>query len=233
MPALRRCRGTADEYAAIAAVHRRAAEHDGRDLHSVLESLPGPADIAALAGLDQRVVELDGRVVGHVHLTSWTEEDGTRVFLHRGRLHPDFRDRGLGTTMLAWAERRARAKAVDLPAARTTVLGANASRAEPAATALLLDHGYAPVLRLGEYRRPANAALPEAPSTDVEIRPTTDPVDHGRLWDLVELGYHGRFAVRVGTPAGRQRFIDRAAAMTWLAAWDGPTLVGCAGLAPS
>ncbi|MFD5318764.1 GNAT family N-acetyltransferase [Streptomyces sp. NPDC127098] len=228
MPVLRRCRGTADEYAAVAVVHRHAAEHDGRDPHSVLEPLPDAEAVAALAGLDQRVVEADGRVVGHVFLTSWLEEDGTRVILHRGRLHPAFRGRGIGTTMLTWAERRAHALAAT---ATTTVLGANAARAEPAATALLLDHGYAPALRLGEYRLPADAALPGTPSAEVEIWPVTDPTDHGRLWDLVELAYHGRPAIPVGTPAARRRFIDRAASMTWLAAWQGNTLAGCAGLA--
>ncbi|MGP3970300.1 GNAT family N-acetyltransferase [Streptomyces sp. 6N223] len=233
---LRPARGTEGEYAAIAEVHRRGAEHDGLDPRSALEPVPSAADVAERAGaladpgLDQRVVEAGGRLVGHVYVVWWPEEDGTRVFLHRGCLLPEFRGRGIGTAMLGWAERRARAMAASLPPGRD-VLGGNAARRETAATSLLLDHGYAPALRLGEYRYRLPGGAPVAEPHGTGVRAATTDEEYAALWELIEVSYRGRPGIPLGTEAHRRRFVERARSMTWLAAWDGAAPVGCTGLA--
>jgi ribosomal protein S18 acetylase RimI-like enzyme len=241
---LRECPGTTDTYAALAGIHRRAALHDGLDPRSALEPLPSAATIAARAAAladparDQRVAEVDGRLVGHTSVVSWPEEDGTRVFLHRACLLPAYRGRGIGTALLGWAEGRARAMAAALPRddglpAGPDVLGGNAARTETEATALLVGHGYRPALRLGEYRLPAGTPLgePPPPPSGIEVRPAATPGEYAALWELVELSYRGRPGVRVGSAAGRRRFVERAPSMIWLAAWRGRDPVGCTGLA--
>ncbi|MBO0777324.1 MAG: GNAT family N-acetyltransferase [Ktedonobacteraceae bacterium] len=81
-------------------------------------------------------------MIASIRLSWWTEADGTRLYLHLGRVVPQWRGRGLGTAMLRWAEERIRALANEHPTNGKGVLGANASSTEKTATELLLNEGY-------------------------------------------------------------------------------------------
>jgi GNAT superfamily N-acetyltransferase len=105
--------------------------------------IPRRFDVEQLLGRgDHQPVEVEGEPVGYGRVLWWVERDGTRVYLHLGKVVPAWRGRGIGTAILGWAERRARQLAAALPAAGRHELAANASETEVEATALLRDAGY-------------------------------------------------------------------------------------------
>jgi ribosomal protein S18 acetylase RimI-like enzyme len=227
------------EFAALAEVHRRSAEHDGLDPHLVLEPPPDAEALRARSeGLadpvgDQRVVEAAGLVIGQVDVLRWTEDDGTRVVLHRGCLAPEYRGRGIGSAMVEWAERRAWIILAAVPRdpqlpMGPDLLGANAPRGARASTELLRGLGYTPRLRLGEFQLADGAprsALPPAPEGMV-LGFAIGPAEYAEMWQLNELAYRGRPGKSAGTAAGRARFVEASASMVCLTAWNSGQLAG-------
>lgn len=102
------------DHGAMAAVRLGCAERDRIDARSIVEGIPTAAELAeGSAKLDdpsenQVLVEYGGGVVGYSTIRWWQERDGTWLYLHRGYLLPEHRGRGVGSTMLDWAESRIR-----------------------------------------------------------------------------------------------------------------------------
>jgi ribosomal protein S18 acetylase RimI-like enzyme len=89
---------TRDDVPALLALWEVAAENDARPTDSAekVETLLVRDPDACL------VAELDGRVVGSL-IAGW---DGWRAHLYRLAVHPDARRLGIGTALLAEAEKR-------------------------------------------------------------------------------------------------------------------------------
>jgi mycothiol synthase len=121
-------------------------EIDAIDPLSTLEQIPtAPEMRASLAARDPQNVLFafhGEEMIAALRLSWWTEADGTWLYLHLGRVVPEWRGRGLGTAMLHWAEERIRALATEHPTHGKAVFGANASSTEKTATELLLNEGY-------------------------------------------------------------------------------------------
>lgn len=133
--------------AALYVALMEACQHvDAIDPYSTLESLPTveetAEDFASLDPQDILVTLVHEQMIGCVITTWWEEEDGTWLFLHLGRIVPQWRGHGLGTAFVHWAEQHLRAKAQKLPTNGKGTFGANASSTETSATALLLNEGY-------------------------------------------------------------------------------------------
>ncbi len=116
-------------------------EIDAIDLLSTLEEIPTVEEMRAdFADRDPQNVlfALHGdEMIASIRLSWWTEADGTWLYLHLGRVVPQWRGRGLGTALLHWAEERIRALANEHPTNGKGVFGANASSTEKTATELL------------------------------------------------------------------------------------------------
>jgi len=148
--------GEAD-YPAMAAVHEGSWEWDRIDSQSARERIPTAADLAGAfaeappGGPDILIAEVAGQVVGYNHvLHRWTEETGTRVYLHLGYLLPAWRGRGIGGAMLHWARERIRAIARDERQAGSTTFATNVTSTEREAGALMRQNGYTDVRRLSD-----------------------------------------------------------------------------------
>ena len=119
---------------------------DGIDPYSTMDTVPTVEEMAEyLASLDPRnmlVASVQEQMIGFVRVSWWEEEDGTWLFLHVGRVLPEWRGRGLGTSFVYWAERRLRVIATNYPTNGKGTFGANASNTEVSATELLLNEGY-------------------------------------------------------------------------------------------
>ncbi len=76
------------------------------------------------------LVEASGATVACCTVTSWTEGDGTTVYLSLGWVLPDWRNQGIGTSLLRWAEDRARTLAALQPNTGKAELAGNASETE-------------------------------------------------------------------------------------------------------
>lgn len=121
-------------------------EVDAIDPLSTLEGIPTVEEMrASFADRDPRNVlfALHGEeMIAALHLSWWTEADGTWLYLHLGRVVPAWRGHGLGTALLHWAEGQIRTLAAEHPTHGKGVFGANASSTETTATGLLLNEGY-------------------------------------------------------------------------------------------
>ena len=121
-------------------------EIDAIDPLSTLEEIPTVAEMrASFADRDPQNVlfAFDGdEMIAALRLSWWTEADGTWLYLHLGRVAPEWRGHGLGTALLHWAEDRIRTLAAEHPTHGKGVFGANASSTETTATELLLNEGY-------------------------------------------------------------------------------------------
>jgi ribosomal protein S18 acetylase RimI-like enzyme len=135
-----------DDAPAYVGLIEACREIDAIDPLSTLEEIPTVEDMrAAFADRDPQTVlfALHGdEMIAALRLTWWTEADGAWLYLHLGRVAPDWRGRGLGTALLHWAEDRIRTLAAEHPTNGKGVFGANASSTEKTATELLLNEGY-------------------------------------------------------------------------------------------
>ncbi|MFD7623856.1 GNAT family N-acetyltransferase [Streptomyces sp. NPDC059802] len=228
----RPCRDDED-HSAMAAVRLGCAERDRVDAHSVVEGLPTAAEIAAASdkleepSRNQILVVRDGSVVGYSTIRWWQERDDTWLYLHRGYLLPEYRDQGIGSAMLSWAEERIRRLAVQHGTARTAVIGANAMTSEQDATALLFATGYRRVFSLVELELDDLQQLPE-PGSELPAGIWTGPIgtSHYRAaWSTVvdsyaDTGFTQKWPF--------QDFVDTADPACWRAAWNGQDMVGVA-----
>src|SRR5437660_3502996 len=77
---------------------------DAIDPYSTLESLPTveetAEDFASIDPQDILVTLVHEQMIGCVITTWWEEEDGTWLFLHLGRIVPQWRGHGLGTAFV-------------------------------------------------------------------------------------------------------------------------------------
>ncbi len=217
----------------ILRVRLACREGGGVDRWSVVEPYPTAREVAEVAAgvadprRDQALVEHDGSVVGHVTITSWRDQDGTEVYLHRGWLLPELRGRGIGTAMVRWAERRIAALVTAHDTADRACYAANAADAEPEAVALLTDLGYQRVFGLTEFERTRLDDLPPLPRAlpgGAALRPV-EQAHYRPVWEMVRDAY-----ADTGNVGGWdfQGFAQGAEPAHWQVAWDGTEVVGAA-----
>ena len=117
IPALR-CRYFADEadFEALLAVIEACEEHDRIDPLSSEAGLPTLEELAASfttaenidLDKDLLLVCLGYEVIGFQWVRWWPQADDTWVYYHRGRVVPRWRNHGIGTATMHWAENRIR-----------------------------------------------------------------------------------------------------------------------------
>jgi len=104
--------------------------------------------------------------VGYSATKWWRETDGTRVYLTRGWVVPEWRGRGIGRAMLRWAESRLRAIAATHPRDGQPFLAAHARSSETDTAALLADAGYRVAFTVLEYEMADLSHAAALPSPD-------------------------------------------------------------------
>ncbi|HEV8190597.1 MAG TPA: GNAT family N-acetyltransferase [Ktedonobacterales bacterium] len=229
-----------DAATSIADIRSRCASPDGVDPSSTLEYVPSlaaqRANIAhALEAEEQenwRLVEAGVEPVACGTVTSWAETDSTTAYLSPGWVLPDWRNQGIGTALLRWAEDRARRLAALQPNGGKAELAGNASETEVAATALLRDAGYEVAFTMVEMEHQLLHHLDEPPLPDrIAIRPAGSE-QFQAIGASVAQSYHasrphGRFDVS-DTPDEYAQFLAGAEhdPTLWQAAWDGDQVAG-------
>ncbi|MCT2548053.1 GNAT family N-acetyltransferase [Streptomyces atratus] len=220
------------DHGAMAAVRLGCAERDRIDARSIVEGIPTAAELAeGSAKLDdpsenQVLVEYGGGVVGYSTIRWWQERDGTWLYLHRGYLLPEHRGRGVGSTMLSWAEGRIRRLVQQHGTTPTAVFGANALASEQDATALLLDKGYRRVFSLVELELTDLRQLPEAKPLPAGVRVgAVDPGSYRAVWKTVVDSYADAAFTERWT---FESFLATAEPTCWRAAWEGDRVAAVA-----
>jgi GNAT superfamily N-acetyltransferase len=164
--------------AGMAQVHEARKAHDGVDELSSWEVIPTAKDLHDLVSRDHAdtlIAEINDEIVGYTTLEWWMQDDSTAVYLHVGYVAPDQRNRGIGSTMIAWAEQRIRELTVQHGRVGKIEFAANGSSSEPDTNKLLLDHGYHVAWTQVDFDFPATHDAPILPLPEgIELRTVTE-----------------------------------------------------------
>ncbi len=221
------------DYPALAEHLTSVNVHDGHEEVDTAESLRHDWEHRDSIDLDQDVIvaELDGRIIGSAG-HDWRQR-GERIFHHlHAEVQPEFRGRGLGRTLLGWAERHASA---GLAAGRIGaalpyphVLSVWAAPNTPGVHPLMTHFGYSIESYGMMMLRNLADPIPDRPMPDgLEIR-LVRPEDHRAIWNAdVE-------AFRDHRDPGERTEADYVSAFTdpttdasiWQVAWDGEEVAG-------
>ncbi|MFN8440285.1 MAG: GNAT family N-acetyltransferase [Caldilineaceae bacterium] len=155
--AFRRLRDEND-YVQMAAVHAGSQVWDRIDPLSARESIPTAEDLAdtfpeveARDNPNMLLAQVNDRVVGYNHVWwRWTEETGTRVYLHLGFLLPECRGKGIGSALLHWSQQRIREIVQEEQHQGPMTFATNVSSTEREADQLIQHAGYTAVRRLSD-----------------------------------------------------------------------------------
>ncbi len=221
----------------MALVHEGSAAADHIDADSTLENIPTAKNLEnklndnhRVPATDILIAEVEGRIVGYTQVGHWTETDGTRLHIIHAHLLPEFRNKGIGTAQLAWAEKRSLEISRQLPAAKHSFLGGNASSAQPDRIKLLEDHGYQWTFSLVEMANNdlhavGSSGLPEG----FALKPV-EPAHIRAVWDANNKAYQGRDFISEPTEEEYQSFVSSAGNDfdLWQVAWQGSRVAGFA-----
>lgn len=207
-------------------------EIDAIDPLSTQETIPTVEEArATFAGYDPQHVlfALHGEeMIAWIAITWWTEADGTWLYLHQGRVAPQWRGRGLGTAMLHWAEERIRVLAGTHPTNGKRMFGANASSTEKAATELLLSEEYRCVYTsvLMDFTDFDQLTEPRLP-VQIERR-DVQPNQLRLIWEADAHFWAGTFWGPVPSEETYQKFLHQPDLdpTLWQVAWDQDQPVG-------
>ena len=185
----------ADLQKAVAIADRDDEIQSAENLQIDVENKPGFRDCAGPA--DRRGRRADRRSADGTA----TIRDGHPVHYLFGRVHPDWRRRGIGRALFRWNERRARDRAAAEPefAGPGAVLGSWASEFEPGAQALYESEGYEVVrYAFTMIQRHVQDADPIPMPEGIELRPVT-PDQHRPIFDADDEAFRDHFEHRAAT----------------------------------
>jgi ribosomal protein S18 acetylase RimI-like enzyme len=222
----------ASDWAALAELQRLAAIADQDDeipsaenLRIELENRP-----AFVIARDLLIAEVDGQLVGEANGTATIRGEGYPVHMLWGRVHPDWRRRGIGRALFRWNERRARDRAAAEPelGGPTAVIGGFATEFEPGYEALFESEGYRPFrYAFTMINRHVQVAEPIPMPSGLEIRPVT-PDQHRTIFAADDEAFLDHFEHRPATEADfiatfSQPDLDTS---LWKIGWDGDQVAG-------
>ena len=218
----------ADDAPAYVRLVEACREIDAIDPLSTLEEIPTVEEMrASFAERDPQNVlfALHGeQMIAAVRISWWTEGDGTWLYLHLGRVVPDWRGRGLGTALLHWAEDRIRTIASEHPTQGKGVFGANASSTETTATELLFNEGYQRVYTSAQMDYTDFGTLTEPHLPAGMERRAVQPEHLRVIWEAIAHFWAGTlWGSPVPSEEEYQDFLpqpDLDLAALWQVAWD-------------
>ena len=155
---------------------------------------------------DVLFAEVNGEPAGYVVLSHFVNDDGQKIFAHRGHVLPAFADAGLEHALVQWAERRAGAIAQAEPHDGRRFLQAFTVDAAVQRIALLEASGYS-VARYGYMMaRPLSEPIPDLPLPEgIEVRPKLR--EHYRaIWQASNEAFRDYWGHREQTEADWQSY---------------------------
>jgi mycothiol synthase len=224
----------------IDALHRitlNAAEHDGVDPHSTLESIPTLDEL--LVSLEANhadpasdvfvaVDETTKDIVGYGKVGWWQEEDGTFLYLHQGVVDPAHRHKGAGSQLLASLQERIREIAASHPGGSPKMLGTNASETEQDALKLIQDSGYEKVwssleMEFSDFSKVNDIEMPAG----FELRPVESDEEKRKVYEANKRVYEGTWGAEPSSEEDYQEFLaENPDASLWKVAWDNDKVAG-------
>jgi len=217
------------DYEGLVALIRAAHLADGVDWIPTVENLR--SDHEHGGEFDPRrdllLATVDGSIVGASQTSVRTRVTGPSHQVE-GWVGQAFRRRGLGRTLLHWAE--ARAREVALVDGRTGERSLNSwpDKDQAGAVALYESEGYT-IVRYGFMMvRDLSQPIPELPLPDgLDLR-SVDAADHRRIWDADVEAFRDHWDAGERTEADFEGWfaIPELDTSLWRVAWDGDEVAG-------
>lgn len=224
---------TATDYEPIAELVTSANIGDGVDEVMTVPSLR--LDVAPDGHFhperDVRVALLDGQRAGFARIASRHRSPGQVV--HRVEIwaFPEWRRRGVGSALLAWAEERARAiraaGEIGPPGAPHVVSGGAEARVA-AGVAFAAAHGYERIRYAFEMRRPLDRPIGDVPlPPGIELRPVRED-HHRQIFDATGEAFRDHWESAERTDDDFRMLFAEPALDTsiWAVAWAGSEVAG-------
>ena len=220
-----------EDLPAMLGVYAAAHEADGLEEITTLEQLT--LNYATLVNCDPArdivLAEVDGELVAYARVFWQDLVEGGRSYECFGFIHPNWRRRGIGGSLLRHNEARLR----EIAAAHADVspkwLGSEGVDADPGNTALLRDAGYQPARFFYEMVAPSLEAMGEPPMPDgVELRSTTRD-QYRTIWEAMAEAFRDHWGEAEWVEADWERFDadpDNADPRLWRIGWAGDEVAG-------
>ncbi|MDF1595432.1 MAG: GNAT family N-acetyltransferase [Acidimicrobiia bacterium] len=177
---------------------------------------------------DFRFVEIEGIPVGYVTTRWWDEVDGPRVYRHMCKVVPEWRNRGIGTAMLRWAQDRLSERAATHRTDKLKAYRTDVDEQASGGAALLEEAGYRAIQHGATLVRPNLDGIPEAIlPADLTIRPVTAE-QLRTIWEADVEAFRDHWGFSEPTEKDWQTFLDfpyRDESL-WKVAWDGDRVAG-------
>jgi GNAT superfamily N-acetyltransferase len=212
------------DYLAIVEIDNACFADGGFEFVNTVEETAN--EFAHLVGCDPYTdmifVEIDGQPIGYTRVNWLVNDDGEQILWHGGFLLPEYRNKGIGTAMIHWAEQRLREVAEEHPHDGPRYLQVWSANTMPDRTALVEHEGYR-IARYGYLMlRPLDEPIPDLPLPEgLEVRPAKR--EHYRaIWEGRNEAFRDHWGHREGTEEDFQAFANWPLAQPqfWQVAWD-------------
>lgn len=218
-----------EEYAAIAEIVGAANAADGVPWRPTANHLRD--EMAASVGMDIAtdvvVAEVDGRMVAIAEVERIVRE-GIAVYHTWGNVHPRYRRRGLGRTLLDANIRRAEERARLEPADQPVELAGFVDEGETGHQALMTGSGFEPIRWFFLMRRDLTEPIPamELPE-GLELRPM-QAEHHRAIFDAEVEAFRDHWGNREKTDNDFEltHKTEELDTSLWVVAWDGDEVAG-------
>jgi len=162
------------DYAVMLTIINGSKEADGIERTECLEDIKNNYEHLHNCDpyTDVLIAEVNGEPAGYSRVFWERLEEGTHIYNLFGFLVPEWRNRGIGTTMLKFNEARLRQIAANHQDDEPRYFQSWAADTEKSTLGLLESHGYEPIRHGYEMVRDLSEPFPNAPLPDgLEIRP--------------------------------------------------------------
>jgi mycothiol synthase len=178
---------------------------------------------------DITIAEVDGRLVGYAKRDWVDTHDGLREHRSGGAIDPEWRRRGIGTTLLRESERRSAALAAEQPTDRRLTFGCFTEDRNVGANALAAHAGFEQVRWFFDMQRPGlDRELPEIQPLPegIEVR-AVDDAQHRAIWRADIESFRDHWGGGDESDEAFQRYRDSPDFDTslWVVAWEGDEVV--------
>jgi mycothiol synthase len=171
---------------AIAQIKEACHHYDQINPDSLVDGLPHPRHVEQLLQniplSNVKIAQIDRRAIGYVYVRWWEKTDETYCFYHNGAVMPQYRGRGIGSTLLEWAQARCRELAHIHATNTQAVYASRASETEHEAITLLEANGYDRVHKVIEFDVPPQINLHRPALADGYSLQTIQPAHHIAIW---------------------------------------------------
>jgi len=177
---------------------------------------------------DMLFAEVDGQVIAYGRL--WWDDllDGVRLYHPFGFLHPDWRGKGIGTTLWETAEHRAGEIAAGAPKEKLKFLQAEPFDSEKDLVELLKSRGYQPARYETHMVRDLGKPFPEAPlPPGLEVR-LVKPEHLRHIFEASNEAFHDHWGSRDESEEEYKSQMESPEfhPELWKVAWDGDQMAG-------